>query len=515
VQGNLLEIVQVSKSYDGVQALREVSLHVAPGEAVGLLGENGAGKSTLLNVLSGVDQPESGRILFRGSEVQIPNYHRANEMGIFRVFQEQALLPNLTVYENLFISHERRFEVCRLALARGQMIRRATDLFGRIGLDLDVRRRVSDLSFAERQGVEIGRAVSLAALLEIRMPLILLDEPTTALDHVEEERFFRLLRQLRGNASVVFVSHRLQESITACDRLYVLKDGELVTSLLPIETTPSDLHALMVGRARSANYYHESEQHHAESKRTILVAEGLTQPGAYYDVSLSLYEGEVLGIGGLQGSGKQELGQGVVGVMPPHDGTVRIGDGSARRPRFRSLIKEGVAYVPAERQVDGLDPAASVLSNIQMASLHDRFTNRLGVWMARLARRTASRFVENLGIKTTGLGAPCNTLSGGNQQKVVLAKWLCREPAVLILDNPTRGVDTGARESIYEVVRVLCDGGAGVILITDDLPELIGLSDRILVMVQGRIADVVESPSDRKPSEKDLVRLMIPLTRLT
>jgi ribose transport system ATP-binding protein len=506
----LLQVQVLSKAYSGVEALTGVSLEVRDHEIVGLVGENGAGKSTLLNVLSGVITPDEGEIIFKGSTLRLQNYHQANTIGIFRVFQEQALVPNLTVYENLFLSHEEHFTGISRVLNRRAMMRQARGMLTDIGLDdVDVTLPIRVLDFGQRQAVEIARAALLSSLLEIETPLVLLDEPTTALDQREGEIFLKLLRRLKARASVVFVSHRLQEVLETCDRLYVLKDGHLVASVDPSEVDEGRLHELMVGRARTINYYHEHRQRSPNTKLPRLRAERLSLQSAYTNISFELHEGEVLGIGGVHGSGKEELGQSIAGILVPDMGTIEIDGKRARRPEFVRLISQGLAYIPAERQREGLIVDHSILSNVQMASLQDLFTTRMGIWRAARARETTRKYVRDLKIQARSIFGTCNGLSGGNQQKVLLAKWLCRDPRVLILDNPTRGVDTGARETIYELIRSLCEHGASVILITDDLPELIGLSNRILIMVNGRVSEVLPAAADRKPSEQDVVTRMI------
>jgi ribose transport system ATP-binding protein len=505
----MLEVDGLSKSYPGVQALRGVSLRVQERETVGLVGENGAGKSTLLDVLSGVTAPDEGRIALKGSEVAPRDYHHANELGIFRVFQRQAMIPGLSIYENLFLSHERRFTLAGVLLDRRAMRRRADELLRSIGIEVDVTRPASAYDHGQRQAIEIGRVVVLADLLDIELPLILLDEPTTALDQDQDETFLQLVESLSERASLVFVSHRLTEILRVCDRVYVLKDGELVSDGPADALDEPRLHALMVGRTRAVNYYREDDQGSVDADDTVLLGvRDLSLTGAFEGVSFDLHAGEVLGIGGLLGSGKVSVGQAIAGVVTPTGGSIALAGAPEARPDLRSRMDAGVAFVPGDRQQHGLIAEASVLANFQLASLHDRLTNRLGIWASDRARAEARRYVAELEVFTRGIGAPADSLSGGNQQKLVLAKWLSRSPRVLVLDAATQGVDTGAREAIYRLIRRLAAGGMGVIVITDDLPELIGLSNRIAVLVSGRLAHIVDAPADEKPTEEEIVALM-------
>ena len=506
-----LRVTELSKSYPGVQALKSLTLGVGAGEIVGLVGENGAGKSTLLNILSGVEGSDGGRVEVDGREVRLNSYNDANAAGIFRVFQEQATIPGLRVYESLFLSHETRFRSLRgiPGLKRSAMIERARKAVAGFKLDLDVRRPIGELDVGLRQSLEIVRAVALADLLGAERPILLLDEPTTALDSAQDERFLNLIDDLRTRATIIFVSHRLPEVLGVCDRIVVLKDGELVAQRSAAELDENALHELMVGRERAVNYYRETEQTGPAGAGSppVLRVRDLAIDGELAPTDLDVGPGEILGIGGLQGSGRSLLGQAIAGIAPVSSGTVSIGGGEQRKPAFRKLIDQGLAWVPGDRHTDGMIADASVLSNFQMASLHDRFATG-GIWRRGTARREADRWIEDLDIRPPRRDIKAGQLSGGNQQKVVLAKWLCREPSVVILENPTQGVDTGARESIYEVIRRLTGEGVGVVLITDDLTELIGLSDRITILVGGRVAGTFQAPPDNKPDEKEVVAMM-------
>ncbi|MGV1049113.1 MAG: sugar ABC transporter ATP-binding protein [Solirubrobacterales bacterium] len=498
----------LSKSFPGVQALSDLSLGVDRGEILGLVGENGAGKSTLLNILSGVIAPDAGEILGDGQPLSLRDYKGATAAGIFRVFQEGATIAGLRVYESLFLSHESHFRR-GFSLDRGAMVERSREAIAGFGLDLDVRRPIGDLDLGTRQSLEIVRALALADLLGAEHPVLLLDEPTTALDSAQDTRLLGLIDDLRGRAAVVFVSHRLPEVLQVCDRICVLKDGRLVSAEAASNLDESRLHALMVGRERARNYYRESEQESLldEAVPPVLRVDGIEVPGEISPASLEVRPGEIVGIGGLQGSGRSLLGKAIAGIAPVSAGTVAVGDDEPRTPDFHDLVDRGLAWVAGDRHGDGMIADASVLANFQLASIHDRFS-RGGIWRSKAARREADHWIRELEIRPPLRDARLGSLSGGNQQKVILAKWLCREPRVVILENPTQGVDTGARESLYGVIRELTAAGVGVVLITDDLTELIGLSDRILILVGGHIVGGLSARPEHKPDEKEVVELM-------
>ncbi len=504
----LFEANGLSKSFAGTAVLSDVGLSVRAGEVVSLVGENGAGKTTLLNIVSGLLQPDRGKLHFAGAEIAPKTFGQAMQLGISRVFQEQALIGTLPIYENLLLSLERRFSGRGGVMQRRRMVDLAEALLEEAGLSLDVTRPAASYSFSQRQFVEIARACLVPLkILGIERPLVLLDEPTASLEKGDEERFFRLIAALRGQVSFVFVSHRLGEVLNLSDRIFVLKDGRNVADLAPEEANEERLHSLMVGRTRIADYYQEARQAPREAVR--LQIEGLGDETSYHDVSLTLHQGEVLGVGGLVASGKSDLGRGVAGIATPRRGQIRLDAGPQQQPAIHRLIGQGIGYVPAERLAEGMIPPFSLAWNISLAGGRDEFVGPLGIWLNAKETAVASRFIERLGIRARGPEVRCATLSGGNQQKVVLARWLCRQLSVLVLDNPTRGVDAGAKEEIYGFIRNLTDEGVAILLITDDLPELIGLSDRIAIMHQGRVTAEVEAPAEAKPSEQRLVALML------
>jgi ribose transport system ATP-binding protein len=506
--GRLLEARGLSKRFGTNLALDDVSIELAANSIVGIVGENGAGKSTLFNILCGVVRPDAGEIRLHGRLFAPRNLAEANRHGVSRVFQEQALIPNATVYENLLLGHQERFSRGGI-LDKAAMIDVAERILTRAKVAVDARAVVGDLDFSKRQLVEIARAcLAPQEVLGIGAGVVLLDEPTASLQREEERAFFDVVASLREHASVLFVSHRLSEVLAISDRLYVLKDGRLVTDLPTEGTSERRLHALMVGRDRDVDYYHEGRQQTVDREPAVFVAEGLTRRGHFIDLSFVVRQGEILGIGGLLLSGKEALGKVLSGVLPSHAGRVRLGEVEGP-PEIQRLIAAGLGYVPAERQVEGMIQDFPVAWNISLASGRDLVAGRFGTWRGVREQALAAHFIEALQIRGARPRTPCRFLSGGNQQKVVLARWLCRDLKVLILDNPTRGVDAGAKEEIYGFLRALTERGVAIVLITDELLELIGLSNRIAIMRRGRIAAMIEAPVDAKPGERRLIELML------
>lgn len=499
---------RIWKTYSGIPVLRDVTLEVYPGEAVGLVGENGAGKSTLLNILSGVVQPDRGEVIVKGRKARLRSYNHANHLGIFRVFQESAHIPNLTVYENLLLSHESSFERYGVFLDRRRMRLAATQILRDAGLDIDVDRRVGDLRPAQRQALEIARATMLSVLLGIQRPTILLDEPTTALDASEERAVLRLVQRLKGEASFVFVSHRFDEVFEVSDRICVLKDGEVVASLQAERTTPEQLRRLMVGRERVIGDLWTDRGSTCSVKEPVLSARALRRRSALSGVSFVLHRSEILGVCGLEGSGKSDLGRALFGIVRLESGSVEW-RGEPAQPGIAQMMARGVVYMPGDRQLEGLVLRASIGANITLASLHDRLSTTGGVIKVRLAGAMVDHWMKRLRITTRRPGVACELLSGGQQQKVMFAKFLSREPRVLVTENPTRGVDVSTKLEIYGFLRHLAQEGASILLISDDLPELIALSDRIMVLAHGQVIKTVHVSTDARPSEHDLIALML------
>lgn len=505
-----LLISGVSKRYGETVALSEVDLALRPERVVGLVGENGAGKSTLLNILSGITKPDTGSLEIQGMARPLVSYTEAQRLGVARVFQEQALIGNIPVFENLLLGCEARFTRLGQIMRRRDMIGLAQAMIDEAGARIDARRLTSDLSFSERQLIEIIRAcIGPGVLFAAHTPIVLLDEPTASLEKGDETLFFDIVEKIRQRSAILFVSHRLTEILDMCDEIVVLKDGRRVAMVTPAQADERELHRLMVGRERDTDYYHEGEQRDDDLGAIRFAARSLSKADSYEDVGFGVRAGEILGIGGLLDSGKSALGKGLVGIEAPDRGEIRLGDTEWTKPDIRRLIPQGIGYVPAERLVEGMIASQPVAWNISSAGGADRFSTRLGIWRHRDELAISSGLLQKLRIKAGSPLAACERLSGGNQQKVVLARWLARDLRVLVLDNPTRGVDAGAKEEIYALLRALTGEGVAIILITDDLLELIGLSNRIAIMRHGRLCRMIEARADAKPTEPMLVALML------
>jgi ABC-type sugar transport system ATPase subunit len=512
--GPVIELEGVSQRFGVVQALNDVSIHVGAGELVGLAGENGAGKSTLLSIISGLVHPDAGVVRINGREVGRDwDFHKANLAGVFRIYQEQALLPNLRVYENLYLGHESLF-------ARGGVLnrRRMRRMVGQhleefVGRSIDPNSLISELSWGERQLVEIVRAFALASLLEIESPLVLLDEPTAAMTHDDLESFYDLLRRMRGHslfdhASFVLVSHRLQEVLDLSDRVYVLKDGEVVGEVdRPKEVDERELHALMVGRTREEAYYCEDRQR-PEFGDVVLQLDDACAAGAFDGVSFDVRAGEILGIGGVTGSGKSELGRAIAGLTKLDRGRLRLNDRDVTSTSIGGRIDASVGYVPLDRHSEGLILYLPVALNMTLSAL-GAVTRFRGVLSRSKERRVARAAMKRFGVRAPSESVNPVELSGGNQQKVVIARTLVAESKVLVMDHPTRGVDAGAKYEIYVLMRDLAERGVAIVMISDELPELIGISNRIIVMRGGRITQETSAPAGAKPSEESLVASLV------
>ena len=506
----------IVKTFGANRALKGVDLTVGDGEVVGLIGENGAGKSTILNIVSGVLPFDSGTLQLDGRDIAPKSYQDANKLGIFRVFQEAALIDSLPVYQNVFFGWEHLFRTRLGGLDHRALRRAAGDALGKADVEgVDVAAPTGQLTPGQKQSLDIARVTALAELLEVERPVVLFDEPTTALDSEHEDNFLLLLKRLRGVAAVVFVSHRLPEIIETTDRITVFKDGESVADRPTAGTDESELHRLMVGRLRTENYYREHVQRAITTDDAPrLVVEGVAGAGVLREATLQIAPGEIVGLAGTEGSGKRVLGEIIAGAVKPTAGRVLV-NGREVTGSIGDHVRAGIAYVPPDRSEKGLITTSSIVDNIQLASLHDHFaTRRVGLWAVGRARKVAEQYVEELGVVAAGIDAPVSSLSGGNAQKVLIAKWLLRKPDVLVLDEPTQGVDTGAREGIYDLLRKVAADGTSIVLVSDDLPELIGLSNRVAVVTEGRLVAVVDAPPDDKPDEHDLVALMIPGTTL-
>jgi ribose transport system ATP-binding protein len=486
----LLQVRDISKHFPGVQALDRVCLDVRAGEVLAVVGENGAGKSTLMKVLAGVYQPDGGTISLDHRPVRFGGVADALRFGISLMHQELNLAESLSVSANLFLGQESLWGGPLGFLDRGRMDRAARELLGRLGLTCDPGTRVSDLTIGQRQLVEIGRSLAL------RARILIMDEPTSSLTRAETDRLFAVMDRLRREGvAIVYISHRLAEVLSSADRAVVLRDGRNAGELARADLSHANLVRLMVGR--ELNQFFQKQPHPREAGRPPrLRVDGLRLAGGS-PVSFEVHAREIVGLAGLVGAGRTELAEGLFGLRPISAGCVFLDGEPARLRSPHAAIAAGLVLAPEDRRYHGLVLAESVQRNIGLPNL-DRLSF-LRLVAARREAELAGGLCRRLRVRTPSLAQPVGLLSGGNQQKVVLGKWLARKPRVLILDEPTRGVDVGAKSEIYALMDELAGQGVAVLMISSDLEEIIGMSDRVLVMHQGRLAG--ELPRGRLTEE--------------
>lgn len=472
----VLQMRNIRKIFPGVVALDDVDLDLRRGEVHILLGENGAGKSTLMKILSGAYQKDGGQILLDGREIEIKNPRHSRELGIGIIYQELNLVPHLSAAENIFLGRHPSARGLPFLIDRKVMNESARRILTGLGVDFDPRRLVKELSIAEQQMVEIAKAVSLDARI------LIMDEPTSALTEREIRELFTRIRKLKSDGvSIIYISHRMEELFEIGDRVTVLRDGALVGTCDIADVTRPELIRMMVDRELTQQFPKVA----AARGKEVLRVEELSRRGALSGISFSLFEGEVLGIAGLLGSGRTELARVVFGLDKPDAGSIHVKGKLQKITSPRQAINLGFGFLTEDRKTQGLVLPLSVQENICLPSV-ERFS-RLGVVSERREAEAAARYQKDLRIKATGPGQRVVNLSGGNQQKVVLGKWLCTRGEILIFDEPTRGIDVGSKAEIYQLMNQLTAGGAAIIMISSDLPEILGMSDRILVMHQGRI----------------------------
>jgi ribose transport system ATP-binding protein len=466
----------LSKRFPGVDALDSIDLEIRSAEVHALVGQNGAGKSTLIKILSGALAPSDGQILLRGRPVRFGTPLDAITEGIAAITQEISLVPTLGAAENILLG--------RLPTRGGGRVNwsavysRGHDILSRLGFDIDPRVPVARLTIAQQQGVEIARALSRQAAI------VIMDEPTSALAAREVERLLQTIVRLREHgAAIIYVSHRMDEVFRIADRISVLREGRLVASLDATETRQEEVVRLMIGHeARSVS---ARVRPAIDTRVPALEVSNLTRHGVYSGISFQLYPGEILGISGLVGAGRTEIVRGIFGADPVDSGTVSVGGTLVERPHPERMIALGIGLVPEDRRNQGLVLGMSVLDNLSMVRLARRAAYRL---RQRSAEQTSARqLVDMLSIRTPGLSTPVATLSGGNQQKIVIGKWLGGSPRVVIFDEPTRGIDIGAKAEVLSIIQALADSGVAIIVISSEQTEILQVSDRVLVIREGRI----------------------------
>ncbi|WP_405152092.1 sugar ABC transporter ATP-binding protein [Sphaerisporangium sp. NBC_01403] len=470
----MLALRQVSKSFGAVRALRGVSLELFAGEAHALAGENGAGKSTLVKTLTGVHRPDEGEVLLDGEPVEFGGPAAAQDAGVAVIYQEPTLFPDLSVEENIFMGRQPRARFGRID--RRAMRREAAGLFRRLGVALDPGRSARGLSIADQQLVEIAKALSREARV------LIMDEPTAALSGNEVARLFTVVEALREHGcAVLFISHRLDEIFELCRRVTTLRDGAFVASEHISGLTPDDLVRRMVGRDLDTLY----PKQHTTPGEVALTVGRLTREGVFTDVSFEVRRGEIVALAGLVGAGRSEVARAIFGVDRWDAGSVEVGGRRLPPGSPTAAMAAGLALVPEDRRQQGLVMDLSIERNIGLTGLA---SVRRGPVISRAAERDRARdWAARLQLKFTRLGDAVNVLSGGNQQKVVLAKWLATDPAVLIVDEPTRGIDIGTKAEVHRLLSELAGRGIAVLMISSDLPEVLGMADRVLVMHEGRL----------------------------
>jgi ribose transport system ATP-binding protein len=462
----------ITKRFPGVTALDRVDFELEKGEVHVLLGENGAGKSTLIKMLSGAYQPDEGEILVDGEKVEISSAMDAQALGISTIYQEFNLVPQLTVAENILLGRQPR----RFGVVNGSKMRKdARELLERIKVRVNADARVEDLGVAQRQMVEIAKALSLDARI------LIMDEPTASLSGQEVGRLFEIIHGLQEDeVGVIFISHHLEEVTEIGDRVTVLRDGEYVDRV-PASTDHSDFVRLMVGRDIEDQF----PRRKPEIGDVLLEVKNLSQEGVLEDISFELRAGEVVGIAGIVGAGRTELAEAIFGSEPADSGEVWVRGETLRPGHPREAKDRGIGFITEDRQGEGIVQPLSVSENLGLAALGDN--SSLGLVNRRKQRQQAEKMIEDLNIRTPGPEQEIRYLSGGNQQKVVIGKWLLNNSKILIMDEPTRGIDVGAKVEIYELINDLTENGAGILMISSELPEVLGMSDRVLVMSQGHI----------------------------
>lgn len=493
----ILKMENIGKSFPGVKALDGVNLELYRGKVLGLMGENGAGKSTLMKILSGIYKKDAGEIFYEGNAIDINGPKHAQDLGIAIIHQELNLIPYLSIQENIFLGREFTKKLSK-GIDWHKLHSESKKYLDMLGVTTDPRTLVKNLSVGEQQMVEIAKALSLDA------KIIIMDEPTGTLTTRETEKLFEVIRNLRdNNKSIVYISHRLEEIFLLCDSVTVLRDGKYVGSAEIKELDDEKLIQMMVGR----NLQDKFPRLVLEPGKEILKVEGLSKKGVLNDISFSVKQGEVLGISGLMGSGRTEVAKAIFGALKPDYGQVYLEGEKVDIKSPEDAVRYGIAYLSEDRKMEGLLLQLSVKHNMTLSSLDK--VSKVGKIDKKGEAEIVSGYIRKLAIKTPTPAQKVKNLSGGNQQKVVISKWMLINPKVLILDEPTRGVDVGAKIEIYELINQLKASGVAIIVISSEMPEVMGISDRILVMHEGRISgEFTHDEADQKRIMKCAVGLM-------
>ncbi len=469
-----LELSRVVKSFGAVVALRSGSLRLDKGSIHALIGENGAGKSTLVKIVAGLYRRDAGEFRLEGEPVDFHSTAQSKGAGIAVIYQEPTLFPDLSVTENIFMGRQPVGTLGRID--RKAMREEATQIFERLGVRIDPDRLTEGLSIADQQIIEIAKAISLDARV------LIMDEPTAALSGVEVERLFAVARSLRDEGrALVFISHRFDEVFELCDTVTVMRDGSYIDTMAIADTSVDELVHLMVGRDVTEMF----PKFPADLGEDVLVVNGLTQKGVFNDISFTVRSGEIVGLAGLVGAGRSEVVRAIFGVDPYQSGTVTVSGRTLPKGNPKAAMVQGIALVPEDRRKQGQVLEQSVSRNLTLAIRHR--LAKMGLIWGGLENESAKVWASRLEVKTAALDAETGTLSGGNQQKVVLAKWLATDPKVLIVDEPTRGIDVGTKAEVHRLISQLAQEGLAILMISSELPEVLGMADRVLVMRAGRL----------------------------
>lgn len=471
----ILKMEKICKDFPGVKALEEVNLTLYKGTVHALLGENGAGKSTLMKILGGVYPKDSGSIFCRGNKVEIQGPRQAQSLGIAIIHQELNLIPYLSIAENIFIGREYSKRISK-RIDWSKLYDESRKYLNLLGIQTDPRTLIKDLGIGEQQMVEIAKALSLDA------EIIIMDEPTAALTNQETAKLFEIISNLKQNGkAIVYISHKLDEVYKICDQVTVLRDGKYIGSAEVNDITQQQLIQMMVGRRLEEKFLRKI----VPPGREVLRVEGLSKKGILHEVSFTVKAGEVLGVSGLMGAGRTELAKAIFGALRVDGGQIYLEGKEIKTRSPRDAVRYGIAYASEDRKMEGLFLKLSVKHNISIAAL-SKFT-KFGKIKNRIETKEVEGYVQKLNIKTPSLVQTAKNLSGGNQQKVVISKWMMIHPKVLILDEPTRGIDIGAKIEIYNLINQLKEVGVAIVLISSELPEVMGISDRIMVIHEGRV----------------------------
>lgn len=472
----MLKMEGVSKIFPGVKALDNINITAYKGEVTALMGENGAGKSTLMKILSGVYQKDEGKIFIEGEKAHIKNIKSAEEYGVTIIHQEMSLINNLTIAENIFLGNE-KFNKFTKKINKKLLVERSILFLDQIGCNLDPNKLVSSINVGEKQMVEIAKALTKNARI------IIMDEPTTALTKIETQNLFKVIENLKKKGiAIIYISHRMEEIFAICDRVEVLRDGKYAGNALIKEIDNNKLIAMMVGRTIEEQFPYKK----IEKGKVLLEVSNLTSKVGINNISFTVREGEIVGIAGLMGAGRTELAKTIFGYYKKEKGTIKLKGKRINIKNIQQAINNGICYLSEDRKKEGCILGLSVEDNMILSNLC-KYENGFKIINKNKTKKDIDFYIKKLNIKTPNKDQLIKNLSGGNQQKVILAKWLLLSPDILIIDEPTRGIDVGAKKEIYELLNELKESGKAIIMISSDLPEVLGISDRILVMSEGKI----------------------------